>query len=92
VVFIERAGEQVVVPFSALAKAREIEVEVGGEELVVTWRPGTRSALDSRTISSSRDIGTALVHSAEAGELVVHDLPFWFAVAAFAPEAEIVRG
>jgi hypothetical protein len=92
VVFIERAGEQVVVPFSALAKAREIELDLGGDELVVTWRPGTRSALDSGTIASSRDIGTALVHSAQSGELVVHDLPFWFAVAAFAPEAEIVRG
>jgi hypothetical protein len=92
VVFIERGEEQVVVPFSALAKEREIGVEVGGEELVVTWRPGTRSALDSGTIASGRDVGTAVVRSVESGELVVHDLPFWFAVAAFAPEAEIVRG
>ena len=92
VVFLEREGQQVVVPFSALVEKKEIDVEVGGEELVVTWRPGTRSALDSGTIASSRDVGTALVRSAETGELVVHDLPFWFAVAAFAPDAEIVRG
>jgi hypothetical protein len=91
VVFIERGGEQVVVPFSALAKARTIELEVGGEQLEVTWRPGTRSALDSGVIASSRDVGTAVVRSRETGELVVFDLPFWFAVAAFAPEAEIVR-
>ncbi len=92
VVFIEREGEQVVVPFSALAKAKKIEVEVGGEELVVTWKPGTRSALSSGVIANGRDVGTALVRSADTGELVVHDLPFWFAVAAFAPDAEIVRG
>ncbi len=92
VVFIERDGEQVVVPFSALAKANEIEVEVGGEELVVTWKPGTRSALSSGVIATGRDVGTAAVRSRETGELVVFDLPFWFAVAAFAPNAEIVRG
>jgi hypothetical protein len=92
VVFIERGGEQVVVPFSALTEAKTIEVEVGGEELEVTWRPGTRSALDSGVIASARDVGTALVRSRETGELVVFDLPFWFAVAAFAPDAEIVGG
>lgn len=92
VVFIERDGDQVVVPFSALAKSRKIEVEVGGEELEVTWRPGTRSALDSGVIASGRDVGTAAVRSRETGELAVFDLPFWFAVAAFAPDADIVRG
>jgi hypothetical protein len=92
VVFIEREGEQVVVPFSALAEAGEIEVEVGGEALEVTWRPGTRSALSSGVIASGRDVGTAVVRSAGTGELVAFDLPFWFAVAAFAPDAEIVRG
>jgi hypothetical protein len=92
VVFIERKGEQVVVPFSALAEAREIEVEVGDEALEVTWKPGTRSALDSDEIASGRDVGTAIVRSAETGELVAFDLPFWFAVAAFAPDAEIARG
>ena len=92
VVFIERGGEQVVVPFSALVDARSVEVEVGGQELEVIWRPGTRSALDSGSIRSGRDVGTALVRSRETGELVVFDQPFWFAVAAFAPDAEIVRG
>jgi len=91
VVFIERGGEQVVVPFSALAEAKTIELEVGGEELEVSWRAGTRSALDSGDIASGRDVGTALVRARETGELVVFDLPFWFAVAAFAPDAEIVR-
>ena len=92
VVFIERGGEQVAVPFSALAKAKRIEVEVAGERLEVIWRPGTRSALDSAAIAGGRDVGTAVVRSAETGDLVVFDVPFWFAVAAFAPDAEIVRG
>jgi hypothetical protein len=92
VVYLERKREQVVVPFSALAEKRRIEVEIGGEELVVTWRPGTRSALDAGTIAGGRDVGSVFVRSADTGKLVAHDLPFWFAVAAFAPEAEIVRG
>jgi len=91
VVFIEREGEQVAIPFSALAETKEIAVEVGGEQLEVTWKPGTRSALDSGDIASGREVGTAVVRSAETGELVVFDLPFWFAVAAFAQDAEIVR-
>ncbi len=90
VVFIEHGGEQVVVPFSALAGAKKIEVEVGGERLDVIWKPGTRSALDSTSIASGRDVGTAVVRSVETGELVVFDVPFWFAVAAFAQDAEIV--
>ncbi len=92
VVFIERRREQVAVPFSALAKAKKIEIEVAGEQLEVIWKPGTRSALDSATIAGGRDVGTAVVRSAETGDLVVFDVPFWFAVAAFAPDAEIVRG
>ncbi len=92
VVFIERGDERVVVPFSALAKAKKIVVEVGGEQLEVIWKPGTRSALDSSEISAGRDVGTAAVLSARTGKLVVFDLPFWFAVAAFAQDAEIVRG
>jgi Protein of unknown function (DUF3179) len=92
VVFIERGDEQVVVPFSALAKAKKIEVEVGGEDLEVIWKPGTRSALDSGDIAAGRDVGSADVRSKETGKPVVFDLPFWFAVAAFARDATIVRG
>jgi hypothetical protein len=46
VVYVERGGEAVVVPFSALKARRELTVEVGGDELTVRWRPGTASALD----------------------------------------------
>jgi hypothetical protein len=36
-------------------------VEVGGRDLVVFWKPGQASALDSGTISSGEDVGTAAV-------------------------------
>jgi Protein of unknown function (DUF3179) len=91
VVFIERGDEQVVVPFSALAREKKIELEVGGERLDVIWRAGARSALDAGELAAGRAVGTATVRSAKTGKLVVFDLPFWFAVAAFAADAEIVR-
>jgi hypothetical protein len=91
VVFIEQGGEQVVVPLSALRTEKRIEVEVGGEELEVIWKPGTSSALDSSDIASGRDVGSVVVRSAKTGKPVVFDEPFWFAVAAFAGDAEIVR-
>ena len=92
VVFIERGEERVVVPFAALAEKEKIEVEVAGERLEVVWQAGTRSALDASDIAAGRDVGTATVRSADTGKLVVFDLPFWFAVAAFAGDAEIVTG
>ncbi|MBI4171388.1 MAG: DUF3179 domain-containing protein [Actinobacteria bacterium] len=92
VVFIERGDERVVVPFSALAEKKQIEIEVAGERLEVIWQAGTRSALDAGAIAAGRDVGTATVRSADTGKLVVFDLPFWFAVAAFAGDAEIVTG
>ncbi len=89
VVYIERGKDAVVVPFSVLERKRELEVEVGGEQLVVRWRKGVASALDSGEIEQGRDVGAAEVVS--GGKLVPFDQPFWFAVAAFRPDARIVR-
>jgi hypothetical protein len=89
VVLLEENDETVVVPFSVLAERKKLEVEVGGRRLTVTWAPGVTSALDSGGIASSRDIGSAEVR--ENGVLVPFDQPFWFAVAAFRPDARIVR-
>jgi hypothetical protein len=89
VVFLERGGEAVAVPFSTLAKRRVVRVEVGGHRLVVRWRPGVASALDSPLISLGRDVGSADVR--ENGRLVEFDQPFWFTVAAFRPNARIIR-
>ncbi|HZB23379.1 MAG TPA: DUF3179 domain-containing protein [Gaiellaceae bacterium] len=89
VVYIERGEDAVVVPFPVLQRERELEVEVGGEQLVVRWRKGVASALDSGDIEHGRDVGAAEVLS--DGKLVPFDEPFWFAVAAFQPDARIVR-
>ncbi len=91
VVFIERKGEAVAVPFATLADKGAVEVRVGGETLQVTWEEGTRSALDSATIQEGRDVGSADVRLPN-GERVPFDTPFWFAVAAFRPDVVIVEG
>lgn len=91
VVYVERSGDAVAIPFSALAKEREIKVEVGGERLVVTWLSGVRSALDSTSIAAGRDVGSASVRCAATGNLVRFDQPFWFAVAAFRPDVRVVK-
>ncbi len=92
VVYIERGGEAVAIPLSRLAKEGELDVEVGGERLVVTWEPGVRSALDSGSIAAGREVGSATVRSAATGELVAFDQPFWFAGAAFRPGVRVVDG
>jgi Protein of unknown function (DUF3179) len=89
VVFIERGGDAVAVPFSALQKRKRIRVEVAGHPLVVRWRAGVASSLDSGNVAEGRDVGAAEVRENE--RLVAFDEPFWFAVAAFRPDVRIVR-
>jgi Protein of unknown function (DUF3179) len=89
VVFIERGGDAVVVPFSTLQRQRQVRVEVGGRPLVVRWRTGVASSLDSGRVAEGRDVGGAEVREGE--RLVAFDEPFWFAVAAFRPNVRIVR-
>jgi Protein of unknown function (DUF3179) len=89
VVFIERAGDAVVVPYTVLERRRTVRVTVGGERLVVSFRSGPVSALDSRTIGEGRKVGAAEVM--RDGRLVEFDEPFWFVVAAFRPDARVVR-
>jgi hypothetical protein len=89
VVYIDRRGEAVAIPFSVLERRRVVRVVVGGHKLVVRWRPNVASALDSPSIASGRDVGAAEVR--ERGALVPFDEPFWFAVAAFRPDVRVVR-
>ncbi len=89
VVFVERNGEAVAVPFSTLRERKVVRVEVGGHRLVVRWRGGVASALDDWEVASGRDVGAAEV--LEGGRLVPFDQPFWFAVAAFRPNVQVVR-
>jgi hypothetical protein len=89
VVYLERGGEAVAVPFTTLRERRVVRVRVGGRTLVVRWRAGVASALDKGNVAQGRDVGT--VEVLERGRLVAFDQPFWFAVAAFRPDVRIVR-
>jgi hypothetical protein len=92
VVFLEREGDAAVVPFAVLAEQGRVEVEVGGEDVVVEWVPGVGSPLDEPSVAEGREVGSAAVMDAATGEPVAFDQPFWFAVAAFRPDARIVDG
>ena len=89
VVLIESGDEAVVVPYSVLRKRERLEVELDGRTFEVSFRQDVASALDDAEIAESADAGAAEVR--EDGELVPFDEPFWFAVAAFRPDARIIR-
>ncbi len=89
VVFLERGGSAVAIPFSTLAKKRQVEVTLAGHRFEVRWQGGVSSALDSGEIASGRDVGAAQVF--EQGRPTTFSEPFWFAVAAFRPHVQIVR-
>ena len=85
-----RDGETVAVPFTALQECSPIEVGLAGERLEVLWVDAVRSALGDLDIARADVVGSADVRSLETGERVPFDTPFWFAVAAFRPDARIV--
>jgi hypothetical protein len=89
VVYLERGGSAVVIPFSTLAKKKKLEVSVAGHSFEVRWRGGVASALDTNEIATGRDVGAAQV--LERGKSATFSEPFWFAVAAFRPRVQIVR-
>jgi len=88
VVYVEVSGDAFAVPFSSLVKRDVIEIETDGGMLVVRWRGGVASVLDEARISAGRDVGAASVEL--AGNPVPFSEPFWFAVAAFRADVEIV--
>jgi len=73
-----------------LERLQELEVlEEGG--VIITWRSGMASALDSRNIAQGRDIGSIRVEDAD-GNPVVHDVVFAFAFNAFTDNPEWMLG
>jgi hypothetical protein len=88
VVYVEVGKQAFAVPFPALVAKRTIEVETDEGQLLVKWRPGVASALDSGAIAEGRDVGSA--SALLEREPVPFSEPFWFAVAAFRPDIEIV--
>ena len=57
VVAVTIGDEDAAFPFSILEEERVAGYMVGGNDIVVYFKPGTRSALDSGIISLSREIG-----------------------------------
>lgn len=90
VVYVEVGDRAFAVPFPALAEKRAITLETDAGELVVRWRAGVASALDGSGVANGRDVGAATVTL--GGKAVPFHEPFWFAVAAFRPDIEIVGG
>jgi hypothetical protein len=88
VVYVEAGDRAYAVPFVSLAAKRVVEIETEEGLIQVRWRAGVVSALDRQAISKSRDVGAANVLL--EGEPIPFTEPFWFAVAAFRPDIEIV--
>jgi hypothetical protein len=88
VVYVEVGDEAFGIPFASLAEERRIEIETDEGMLAVRWRPGVSSALDESTVAGGRDVGAANVRL--DGAPFPFSEPFWFAVAAFRPDLEIV--
>jgi hypothetical protein len=55
-------GAAVVYPFDVLKQVSVVNDTVGKTDVVVLWTPGTASPLDSTTVASGRDIGSATVY------------------------------
>ena len=55
--------------------------------VVLTWRAGQASALDSREIGAGREVGNVRVTDTQ-GRPAVHDIPFAFAFHAFHPDGQ----
>ncbi len=61
VVGLEIDGDVMAYAFAAVAEAGAINDAVGGSEIVVFHKAGTASALDQRSISEGRDVGSVAV-------------------------------
>ena len=61
VVAINIGNESLAVPFSVLEDKRIVSYKLAGQDLVIFYRKGTASALDSEVISDGRDVGAATV-------------------------------
>ncbi len=91
VVFVERGDESIAIPFSALEAAGVMKVEVAEDLLEVTWLPDVLSPFGSADHPDGKEVGSAEVRLVETGEIVAFDTPFWFAVAAFRSDVQVVR-
>ncbi len=73
---VTAGDEAVAFPYGRLrdstgGKMAAVNERVGGEAVLVVWKPGTVSALDRETIESSRDVGAAAGFSRRVGGRVL---------------------
>ena len=67
--------EDATFPSSILGKERVVSYTLGGQELLVFFKPGTRFALHDLLIGNSDEIGAAwMLHPGESSDWYVHDL------------------
>jgi hypothetical protein len=69
---VEAGGEAVAFPYLTLQEiaidgVAAVDAEVGDHPVVVLWRSGTASALDSSDIASSKDVGSSAAFSRRLG-------------------------
>ena len=81
----ERAPVVKAVLLSHLRKIGSIRTD----RLILSWRPGVASALDTAAIRSGRDVGAVEARDAETGAELVHDTTFAFVLFAFHPDVPI---
>lgn len=62
VLTVELNGDAVAFPFTALAGHFVVHAEVGGEEIVAFWQPGTATPIDAPNIAAARDVGAAAAY------------------------------
>ena len=74
-------------PLSRLREAGEISEA----DVVISWRAGQASALDTERIAEGRDVGSIRVRN-ERGQNVTHDVMFAFAFHAFWPDGRWMLG
>jgi hypothetical protein len=67
VVTVEIEGDVAAYPFSRLEANPVVNDSVGGEAIVVFFKPGTASALDLSSIADSRDVGSGTAFSPIVG-------------------------
>ncbi|MBO9319409.1 MAG: DUF3179 domain-containing protein [Chloroflexus sp.] len=65
VLTVEHNGDAVAYPYDTLASVGLIHDQVGGMPVVVIWRSGAASPLDSTQIADGRDVGMAVAYRRE---------------------------
>jgi hypothetical protein len=65
VLAVELGGDVIAFPYETLQAQRVVNAQVGGQQILVLWEPGTASALDGFTLASGRDVGAAAAYARE---------------------------